>query len=109
MVGREPALHHLRTALALARQGQRQVVLVTGEAGIGKTTAHRSLYGGGERGARPRAGTRTVCRTVRAGGSLSTYAWRPSKPCVAPQKANGRGAAPSASADVACATPVAAQ
>ena len=38
MVGRETVLHHLRAALALARQGQRQVVLVTGEAGIGKTT-----------------------------------------------------------------------
>ena len=38
MVGRDAALHHLRTAWALARQGQPQVVLVTGEAGIGKTT-----------------------------------------------------------------------
>ena len=38
MVGREPALEALRGYLRQAVQGQRQVVLVTGEAGIGKTT-----------------------------------------------------------------------
>ena len=38
MVGREPALEALRGYLRQAVQGQRQLVLVTGEAGIGKTT-----------------------------------------------------------------------
>lgn len=38
MVGREPELAQLRTALQRCRTGQRQVVFVTGEMGIGKTT-----------------------------------------------------------------------
>jgi DNA-binding winged helix-turn-helix (wHTH) protein len=38
LVGRETELHALRHWLALALQGQRQVVWVTGEAGMGKTT-----------------------------------------------------------------------
>jgi DNA-binding winged helix-turn-helix (wHTH) protein len=38
MVGREPALEALRGYLRRAVQGQRQLVFVTGEAGIGKTT-----------------------------------------------------------------------
>ncbi|MEW6272813.1 MAG: winged helix-turn-helix domain-containing protein, partial [Thermodesulfobacteriota bacterium] len=38
VVGREAPLAELRTALATARAGRRQVVFVTGEAGIGKTT-----------------------------------------------------------------------
>src|SRR5215510_7715168 len=38
MVGRESVLNRLHTAWAQARQGVRQVVFVTGEAGIGKTT-----------------------------------------------------------------------
>jgi predicted ATPase/DNA-binding winged helix-turn-helix (wHTH) protein len=38
VVGREAALAGLDRALARARRGQRQVVFVTGEAGIGKTT-----------------------------------------------------------------------
>ena len=38
IVGRESALTRLRDALAKALLGQRQVVFVTGEAGIGKTT-----------------------------------------------------------------------
>ena len=38
LVGREPELARLDQALTLARAGQRQVVFVTGEAGIGKTT-----------------------------------------------------------------------
>jgi DNA-binding winged helix-turn-helix (wHTH) protein/predicted ATPase len=37
-VGREPELAWLRRALARARSGERQVVFVTGEPGIGKTT-----------------------------------------------------------------------
>src|SRR4029450_8627430 len=37
LVERESALHHLHMRLAGARQGSRQVVFVTGEAGIGKT------------------------------------------------------------------------
>ena len=37
-VGREEELHHLSGWLDKALQGERQVVLVTGEAGIGKTT-----------------------------------------------------------------------
>src|SRR5258706_10484599 len=39
LVGREAMLQQLGEAWALARQGQRQVVWVTGEAGIGKTAA----------------------------------------------------------------------
>src|SRR5262245_30326776 len=38
LVGREPELATLRQALAQALRGQRQVVLVNGEAGLGKTT-----------------------------------------------------------------------
>src|SRR5262245_9392135 len=38
LVGRESVLSRLHTAWAQARQGVRQVVFVTGEAGIGKTT-----------------------------------------------------------------------
>src|SRR5713101_3438846 len=38
MVGRDTALAELLTALRRALRGQRQVVFVTGEAGIGKTT-----------------------------------------------------------------------
>ena len=38
LVGREAMLQRLEEAWARARQGQRQVVWVTGEAGIGKTT-----------------------------------------------------------------------
>ena len=38
LVGREAMLQRLGAAWAQARQGQRQVVWVTGEAGIGKTT-----------------------------------------------------------------------
>jgi DNA-binding winged helix-turn-helix (wHTH) protein len=37
MVGREDALTQLNEALSKALQGQRQIVFVTGEAGIGKT------------------------------------------------------------------------
>ena len=37
LVGREAVLTRLHEALALARQGQRQVLLLTGEPGIGKT------------------------------------------------------------------------
>jgi DNA-binding winged helix-turn-helix (wHTH) protein/predicted ATPase len=37
LVGREAVLTRLHAALALARQGQRQVLLLTGEPGIGKT------------------------------------------------------------------------
>ena len=39
LVGREGVLAHLRRWLAHVRQGARQVVLLTGEPGIGKTTA----------------------------------------------------------------------
>lgn len=38
MVGRERELHHLAAALARVRTGERRVMFVTGEAGIGKTT-----------------------------------------------------------------------
>src|SRR5262249_28286503 len=38
LVGREGVLAHLRQWLAHVRQGARQVVLLTGEPGIGKTT-----------------------------------------------------------------------
>jgi DNA-binding winged helix-turn-helix (wHTH) protein/tetratricopeptide (TPR) repeat protein len=38
IVGRESALGTLTDALSRARQGQRQIVFITGEAGIGKTT-----------------------------------------------------------------------
>jgi DNA-binding winged helix-turn-helix (wHTH) protein len=38
LVGREAMIQRLREAWAHARQGQRQVVWVTGEAGMGKTT-----------------------------------------------------------------------
>jgi DNA-binding winged helix-turn-helix (wHTH) protein/predicted ATPase len=38
LVGRERELEHLNGCLAEARRGRRQVVLVTGEAGLGKTT-----------------------------------------------------------------------
>jgi DNA-binding winged helix-turn-helix (wHTH) protein/predicted ATPase len=38
LVGREPELSQLQSWLAKALEGQRQIVFVTGEAGIGKTT-----------------------------------------------------------------------
>lgn len=38
LVGRETELHALRRWLALALQGKRQVVFISGEAGMGKTT-----------------------------------------------------------------------
>jgi tetratricopeptide (TPR) repeat protein len=38
IVGREPALAELHGCLSRTRQGQRQIVFVTGEPGIGKTT-----------------------------------------------------------------------
>jgi DNA-binding winged helix-turn-helix (wHTH) protein len=38
MVGREDALAQLKSALSKVLQGQRQIVFITGEAGIGKTT-----------------------------------------------------------------------
>jgi DNA-binding winged helix-turn-helix (wHTH) protein/tetratricopeptide (TPR) repeat protein len=38
IVGRENALRTLNDAFSQARQGQRQIVFITGEAGIGKTT-----------------------------------------------------------------------
>jgi DNA-binding winged helix-turn-helix (wHTH) protein len=38
IVGRENALSTLNDAFSKARQGQRQIVFITGEAGIGKTT-----------------------------------------------------------------------
>ena len=38
LVGRDPALARLRALLAQVRGGERQVVFVTGEAGIGKTS-----------------------------------------------------------------------
>ena len=37
-IDREQELHQLDESLALAKQGQRQIVFVTGEAGIGKTS-----------------------------------------------------------------------
>ena len=37
LVGRDAALAQLRAALAASRQGQRQLVFVLGEAGIGKS------------------------------------------------------------------------
>jgi DNA-binding winged helix-turn-helix (wHTH) protein/tetratricopeptide (TPR) repeat protein len=49
MVGREDALTQLNAALSKALQGQRQIVFVTGEAGIGKTMLvdafHRAAAG----------------------------------------------------------------
>jgi DNA-binding winged helix-turn-helix (wHTH) protein/predicted ATPase len=38
LVGRDAALERLHTWLAVAREGQRQLVFVTGDAGIGKTS-----------------------------------------------------------------------
>ncbi|HSE37744.1 MAG TPA: AAA family ATPase [Blastocatellia bacterium] len=38
LVGREPALSRLRVLLSRVRGGERQVVFITGEAGIGKTS-----------------------------------------------------------------------
>jgi DNA-binding winged helix-turn-helix (wHTH) protein/tetratricopeptide (TPR) repeat protein len=38
LVGREPSLERLRASLKQARAGRRQVVFITGEAGIGKTS-----------------------------------------------------------------------
>jgi len=43
LVGREGELAQLNEALALACAGKRQVVLITGEAGIGKTTLVRTF------------------------------------------------------------------
>jgi predicted ATPase len=45
MVGREPELGHLSAALARASAGEAQVVVVRGEAGIGKTRLVRELIG----------------------------------------------------------------
>jgi DNA-binding winged helix-turn-helix (wHTH) protein len=44
MVGRETALRELHRCLSIALRGQRQVVFVTGEAGIGKTTLVDSFH-----------------------------------------------------------------
>lgn len=38
LVGRESALSHLRSSLSLMKSGERRVVFITGEAGIGKTS-----------------------------------------------------------------------
>jgi DNA-binding winged helix-turn-helix (wHTH) protein/tetratricopeptide (TPR) repeat protein len=43
LVGRETVLARLHEALALARQGQRQVLLLTGEPGIGKTAVSEAF------------------------------------------------------------------
>jgi DNA-binding winged helix-turn-helix (wHTH) protein len=45
LVGREAEMHALRQWLAQVRQGQRHVVFVTGEAGIGKTTLVDAFLG----------------------------------------------------------------
>jgi DNA-binding winged helix-turn-helix (wHTH) protein/predicted ATPase len=49
IVGREPALAELAAALARARGGERQVVFVTGEPGIGKTSLLQAFVSGVER------------------------------------------------------------
>src|SRR5262249_51630355 len=47
LVGRQGELAQLQQWWARARQGQRQVVFLTGEAGIGKTTPGHALLGQG--------------------------------------------------------------
>ena len=58
MVGRQAELAHLDQLLARARANERQIVLLTGEAGIGKTTLLREAarYAEGT-GARPAWGS----------------------------------------------------
>jgi DNA-binding winged helix-turn-helix (wHTH) protein/predicted ATPase len=46
VVGREPALGELAAALGRARAGERQVVFVTGEPGIGKTSLLQAFVAG---------------------------------------------------------------
>ena len=69
LVGREAILQRLEAAWARARQGQRQIVLVTGEAGIGKTTVVERFVRQSRR-TRPCGWPRPMRRTLRYGGSL---------------------------------------
>jgi DNA-binding winged helix-turn-helix (wHTH) protein/predicted ATPase len=58
IVGRDAALEQMSQALARARGGQRQMVFVTGEAGIGKTALVDALITGID--------DRFACRVIRA-------------------------------------------
>ena len=63
LVGREAPLASLDAAFALASRGRRQVVFVSGEAGIGKTTITEAFLAGAER---------DTARGWPAGSQLST-------------------------------------
>jgi DNA-binding winged helix-turn-helix (wHTH) protein len=100
LVGRETELTHLQAWLDKALTGQRQIIFVTGEAGIGKTTVVEAFLSGiGQGGAGKAKGKRqkskgknrnpstehptpspwsvaglgAVHRTVRRGGSVSPH------------------------------------
>ncbi len=74
MVGRQPDLARLHASLMRATAGDRAIVFVTGEAGIGKTTLlDRFIAGGGIRRRRLR-GARPVSGAVRRGRSVSAGA-----------------------------------
>ena len=86
-VGRERELRQLQQWFTQAQQGHRQVVLVSGEPGIGKTTLIQSVRAvGGPAAVHLRAvgRARAMCRVLRARGSLSA--------CLRSLRALGPGA-----------------
>ncbi len=70
LVGREAQLARLHAALDRAMNGQRQLVFVTGEPGIGKTALVEAFAGRGRRRGRPAHRSRAVRGAVRRRRSL---------------------------------------
>ncbi|MGH9187211.1 MAG: ATP-binding protein, partial [Acidimicrobiales bacterium] len=70
LVGREPELHALRTALQAALQGRASVALIAGEAGIGKTRLVEALVGEAQA-----AGAETLWGGADAPGAPAFWAW----------------------------------
>ena len=95
LVERDVALACLHTAWAQVRQGQRQVVLVTGEPGIGKTAVVEAFMAQAADRSERVAGPGTVCRAVRDRGSISADfgGFRAALPAL-PGRALGSVAAP---------------
>ena len=70
MVGREAELGHLHSLFAKALRGERQVVFITGEAGIGKTTLVDAFLAQIRESRRCPHHFRPVRGTIRSGRSL---------------------------------------
>ena len=92
MVGREEELAQLQSWYAQVLEGQRRVVFVAGEAGIGKTTfvrassIHLSKSAGAHR-------ARAVCRAIRRGRAVHAGA-RGAEPTQPGTRRRARGRAP---------------